>query len=468
MKHDRSALPHDDSALHDEFSVTNHDGRSIARGGSPSARLTVSQTARLMLAWFCVAVSFACATTPLPSPAASDVPRLEAAFRTDSTSTSTRIQLAAAYRAAGDAARAVTLLEPMVARTPADPVPVLYLGLAYEDLDRIADARRLYESFLVIAPPSASRRRVERRVALLGELELRAAARQAVAGESATTDRTPAPRSVGVFPFLVTGLDATLRPLGRAFAEMLTTDLAQTDRLRVLERAALQHLANELELAESGYVDPATAARAGRMLSAANIVQGRLDGGQPDLAVRALVIGTTARDSAGRGLQWGGGVARLFEIEKNVAFGVYAQLGIQLTTAERERINRRQTENVQALIAFGFGLEAKDAGRWAEAASHFARAAQLDPSFTRARELETEVQTYQAAGTTLDLAETAARDFDLRLSTFQRERMTIDVLIDIVPVSVARDPTVEVLGTEGLERGGIDIIIRRPSGSVVR
>ena len=409
-----------------------------------------------------------CATTGLPAPAASDVPRLEAAFRTDSTSTATRVQLAAAYRAAGEAGRAVGLLEPMVGQAPADPVPVLYLGLAYEDLGRISDARRLYTAFLAMAPPSSSRRQVERRVDLLGELELRAAARDAVMGESRAADRTPAPRTVGVFPFLVAGLDSALRPLGRAFAEMLTTDLAQTDRLRVLERAALQHLVTEIELAESGYVDPATAARAGRMLSAAHIVQGRLEGGQPDLSVRALVVGTTARDSAGRGLQWGGGLARLFEIEKNVAFGVYAQLGVQLTPAERERINRRQTENVQAMLAFGFGLEAKDAGRWAEAASHFARAAQFDPSFTQARELHDQVQRYQSAGTTLDVAETAAADFDLRLTTWQRERMTIDVLIEIVPAALARDPIVEVLGTEGLERGGIDIIIRRPAGSVGR
>jgi hypothetical protein len=194
----------------------------------------------------------------------------------------------------------------------------------------------------------------------------------------------------------------------------------------------------------------------------------RIDGGTSDLNVRALVVGTAARDSTGRSLEEQGALARLFDIEKNVALAIYARLGVQLTPAERERVNRRQTENVQALLAFGFGLEAKDAGRWAEAASHFAQAAQLDPSFTRASELSEQAERFRAAGTTLEVADAAATEFDLGLTTFQRERMTLEVLLGVLPPALERDPTVEVLGTEGLDRGGLDIIIRRPVGSVVR
>ena len=60
---------------------------------------------------------------------------------------------------------------------------------------------------------------------------------------------------------------------------------------------------------------------------------------------------------------------------------IYQRMGIELTPAEREAVLHRPTENLDALLAFGLGLEAQDAGRFQEAATHFAEAARLDPGF---------------------------------------------------------------------------------------
>ena len=427
--------------------------------GFPSPRRVPATPLALLLAG-------ACATPGVRTPLATDVPRLEAALRADS-ATSTRLQLAAAYREAGESARAIGLLEPLAAVQPADPVVALFLGLSYEDVGRIEESRRLYEACLEASLPAALRSRIERRLEALGPLELRAAARAAVAGEQAAAMRAPMPRTVGVFPFLIAARDTTLRPLGRALAELLSTDLAQTDRLRVLERVQVQALVDEIRLAQSGLVDAATAARAGRMLSAAHIVQGRVAGATDALSVEALVVQTTTpRDSAGSALRQQGALARVLDLEKEIALAIYSRLGIQLTVAERARVNQRPTENVQALLAFGYGLEAQDAGRYVEATAQFRRAAQLDPGFGRARELQARMEGFAAAGVTRDVARLATSQFDLRLSPWQRQRLTPDGLEALLPPLLVRDVTVELLGTEGLERSGLEIIIRRPGGSL--
>src|SRR5690606_20054840 len=110
----------------------------------------------------------------------------------------------------------------------------------------------------------------------------------------------PVPATVAIFPFLVQMRDSTFRPLGRAMAEMLVTDLSQTDRLRVLERLRVQALADEMSLVEEGLIDPATAARGGRMLGAARVVQGSIAGSEAALQLDAAVVGV---ESAGLDVQ---------------------------------------------------------------------------------------------------------------------------------------------------------------------
>lgn len=70
-------------------------------------------------------------------------------------------------------------------------------------------------------------------------------------------------------------------PEGELVAERLTTRLARTGEFQVIERSRLETALKELNLAASGVIDEATAARAGRVLGAEAVVTGtltRLDG----------------------------------------------------------------------------------------------------------------------------------------------------------------------------------------------
>jgi len=427
-----------------------------------------SLTARLRLArpgpgplGLLLALTASCAPAFAPraplTPA--EIPAVEARLAQDPGDMAARLELADAYRGAGRADAAVALLQPVV---ETEPAATYFLALVREDQGQYAEARRLYQEYLGRGADPEVRRQVRDRLVLLGRLELQEAARYALSREQQLASTPPAADVVGVFPFLTVTQDEQLRPLGTALAELLTTDLAQTTRLRVVERAQVQALLDELKLAESGRVDTTTAARSGRLMGAGRIVQGRVEGSETSVALQAAVLQVPRAAAAANPLREQDQLARIFDLEKQLALGIYDRLGIQLTEAERQRVLRQQTTSVQALLAFGFGLEAQDAGNYQEAAQHFARAVQLDPRFRLAAgKLEqAETQAGTVALTPPALTRLGFIEFDA-----VRRTNAFRMLDEFVPNPAVRDPAAEVLGIEGATRHGtIEIVISRPGG----
>jgi hypothetical protein len=71
----------------------------------------------------------------------------------------------------------------------------------------------------------------------------------------------------------------------------------------------------------------------------------------------------------------------LFDMEKRVVFQLLERLGITLTPAERQAINERPTQDIQAFLLYSRGLEARDRGDFRAAAAAFQAAVQRDPGF---------------------------------------------------------------------------------------
>ena len=406
-----------------------------------------------LIANVCAQPYRAAPTPPTPQ----DIPALEAALSHDSSSIAVRLRLAEANRRAGKAGVAVALLDPVAGK---DPTAAFYLGVIAEDQGRFTDARRRYADYVARGTDDRLRDLARRRLALLDRLELDRVVRTALANERQLAARAPEPHTVGVFPFLTVTTDPQLEPLGTALAELLTTDLAQTDRVRVLERVQVQKLLDEMALAASARVDPATAARSGRLLGAGTLVQGRVEGANGALALQALVVRVPAPRAAAAPLDERDALPRIFDLEKRLALGIYDRMGIQLTAAERQRVTRQATTNVQALLALGVGLEAQDAGRYEQAASYFARAVQLDPSFEIAKAHLDQARALQiaAATPTSALAELALLPVGLSAP--------VDLfrgVEQLVPDPGTRDAAAEALGAEGVgRRGTAEIVIRRP------
>ncbi|HYJ80991.1 MAG TPA: CsgG/HfaB family protein, partial [Longimicrobiaceae bacterium] len=345
------------------------------------------------------------------------------------------------------------LLERTAANAPRDGRVLLLLGLTYEDLARFDDARRLYGQYAAAGGSDELRAQVAGRLAVIERVELRRAAADALAREATLSAGDPSPRSVAVFPFMYTGDDPRLAPLGRALAEMLATDLAQTSRITVLERARVQALLDEIGLAQGGLVEPSSGVRAGRLLSAGTVVQGRIGGGGDAVRLEALVVGAGQGDAAAADpIAQEAALRGLLDAEKALALGIYARMGVELTAAERERVGKRLTENVQALLVFGAALQASDGGDFRRAAELFRQAAEMDGTFDAARERAAAAEA--AAATTAQVA----------AALFGPGPLPALEVGDVARLPLGRDPTSEALGSEGLSRprATIEIILRRP------
>jgi len=354
-----------------------------------------------LFGFLAVALTLSCLRAARPgavSPA--DVAALEAQQARHPADPLQNLRLAQAYYAAGRFADARRTAARTLELQPANDEARVYLGLSYEGLAQFDSARATYTRLLAARPSEAVRRLLAGRLAMMTRAELVWAARQAIARESLLAQTPPSPNTIAVMPFQYVGSDSAIRPLERGLAALVVTDLSRVGQLRVVERARLQALLDELGLAHSDRLDPATGARSGRLVRAAEVVQGQFSSG-PDsrLRIDASVVRAADAEVAATGSN-ADKLQALFDIEKGVVFQLLDRLGITLTPGERTAISERPTHDVTAFLLYSRGLEAADRGDFAAAAASFSAAAARDPGFAAPSQQAAASQAAQTAAAT--------------------------------------------------------------------
>lgn len=291
-----------------------------------------------------------------------------------------------AFYQAGAYDRSREVLLAALALRPQSFAAAVQLGLAAEALGRYDEAFAAYRRAQAVKVSRADRRNVEERMAALTRTRLAADARQAIASEPALATTPPVPNSIAVLPWTYFGSNPELKPLERGMAHLVVTDLAKVSRLTLLERERVQALSDELALSAAGRVDPATAARSGRLLRAAEVLQGSIrETGADAIRLDADVVNTTTADIRASGSA-SDRLEQLLAMEKSLVLDLLGRLGLALTPAEQRAIAERPTADLQAFLAFSRGLEAEDRGNFSEAARLFQQAATQDPGFGAARD----------------------------------------------------------------------------------
>jgi TolB-like protein/cytochrome c-type biogenesis protein CcmH/NrfG len=292
-------------------------------------------------------------------------------------------RLGVAYFRANRYQDARTAFDTALARDPQNGIAAVYLGMTTEALGDFTAARAAYERYIAVARSRELRGAAQQRLRLVGKRELEYQARQALAQEATLSQQAPEANTIAVMPFSYSGSNREIMPLTRGLAQLVVTDLAKSRQVRVLERERMQAILDEMRLSEEGRADPQAAVRGGRLLRAARVVQGALADRDGQLRVDAAVVDvSTAGVAASAGDQ--AALDQLFDLEKRVVFSIFENLGIQLTDAERQAINQRPTQSIQAFLAYSQGLEAEDRGDFAAAQAAFSQATQLDPAFQAA------------------------------------------------------------------------------------
>jgi TolB-like protein len=286
--------------------------------------------------------------------------------------------------AAGRCDTAVVVARAGQLLAPADALGPLVVGGCQEKDGRYDLAFVTYTDFAAQHPQARGIAAVRAKAQLALRTQAEQTARQALAGESTLTSLPPEPSTLAVLPVTISG-DSTFQPLSRGLAELITSDLALVRSLRLLERVQIGALLDELKLGETQRGDPSTAARVGRLLRAERMVQG-IASITPDGPVRLSASVVRGDGTVRSGAQASGTFKQLLDIEKQLVFSLAAQLGIELTEAERQRILRQGPRNLAAFLAYSEGLDALDRGDYRAAAAAFSASARADPSFQAAQQ----------------------------------------------------------------------------------
>ena len=344
-----------------------------------------------------IAAVVACGCATAISGSANDIARLEQVRASSPNSEPAQRALGVAYFKGGRFADARAALQRASSMAPGDGVAALYLGLTAEAQNDVPAARAAYESYLRIGRTRGVKNQIAERLSVIARNENEAAAKQAIAQEQRLSSVAGSPRTVGVMPFVFSGSDTSLRPLERGFAELVATDLSRSAQITVVERDRLQALLAEMRIsqaADSGSV------RLGRILQAGRLVGGNiLQLGTDQLRADAFLLNVQTAATQGTAATDQQPIDQLFTLEKNVVLRLFADMGVTLTTAERNAIEQRPTRSLAAFLAYSHGLEAQDGARFDEAARFYDNAFRLDPGFRGAQQRGQEMKNIVAGST---------------------------------------------------------------------
>jgi len=279
-----------------------------------------------------------------------------------------------------------------------------------------------------------------------------------------------------VMPFDNAG-GAEFEALGVGLQSMVTTDLARARGVTVVERARLQDLLAEMELGQSGLVDPATAARAGRLVQATHVVVGSF-----------TVVGDRMRLDARAAEVASGGVTfeasktgereAFFELEAAMVTELLAKVGAEVSARDRFAIGRH-TADFDVFTTFSQGVALFDAGRYAEARRTLEDASRRDPAFELAAVTLADIRKVQeraeAKARAARIAE-AEEAFVVHQQAAAREAAVVSELS-----SIARDPSrtwqerttanlllVTALGWGHINHGGFSTLRRSADAFALR
>jgi TolB-like protein len=265
------------------------------------------------------------------------------------------------------------------------------------DLDGAIAAWRRYAQQAPATLPRA--RQLRGHLTLLQREAARRFVVQATAREAAPgllrTDRL----HVAVLPFATVSPPAAAAaasapaapPAGfnRALVAMIAVDLARVPSITVLEREKVDLLTAELRLSASTLVEPATAARPGRLLGAGTVVGGSVfnapgPSGPGSGRYRvASAVGDVPRGRLLGQAEVEGLQSEFFVLQKRIVHGILDLLDIRERPAAVDVLHTRSWE---AYARFARGLQLLAEDRFAEAREAFGAALGFDAGFALADE----------------------------------------------------------------------------------
>lgn len=204
------------------------------------------------------------------------------------------------------------------------------------------------------------------------------AADSSAAQPAATVNKGPT--TVAVLEFENSSKKEDMEPLRKGLRDMMMTDLSQVSAIRMVERGRLQELLQEMKLAEGQFIDPATAAKLGKGLSASAVLTGSYLALGDNIRIDARLVKVETGEVM-MAEQVAGSQSDFFTLQKVLAEKMVERLEVKATPQEQLALRRPQTANFEAFTAYSRGVLALENGDKSEARKELASAVQQDASF---------------------------------------------------------------------------------------
>ena len=288
--------------------------------------------------------------------------------------------------------------------------------------------------------------------------------------------------TVAVMPFR--DLTGAGRYVGEAIRETVTADLRVISALRVVERSSLDKILAEQHLQVQQELDPATAAKIGKLLGASLIVLGAYQKLTPQVRLTARFVKVETSEVVGAA-KVDGSVHEFLRLQDRVTSALLKSAGFTVHAKQvLERADKRpDLQSLKTLELYGQAVSASNDG---EKQAYLQLAVSEDKNFSYAvhdlAELETRMRKYQVQqdalvlrevqvlreklATTTDRAQISALTMDLlpRLMRLRRYYTLVKearAFLDGLPAGSPITPTVEMAATMLI---GAELILRDYDG----
>ena len=183
-----------------------------------------------------------------------------------------------------------------------------------------------------------------------------------------------------------------LEPLTKGMTDMFITEFAQLENLKVVERAQLEKLLNEMALGQSGLLDESSAQQVGKMLGAQYLVFGsfmNLYKGQFRIDVRIVQVetGLTIRAEQETGKK-----KDFYKLVKKLSAKIIKNLKFKVSKSDIANLTKVENSSLDAALFYSRGLDYEDAGDINNAKKMYQKALKKNPKYNSAKKRLTELE----------------------------------------------------------------------------
>ena len=266
-------------------------------------------------------------------------------------------------------------------------------------------------------------------------------------GPKATQSASAAPISLAIMPFYNASADTSLDWLSSSFADMLTSDIGQSNQVHLVSPDRLHQILQDLRISGRSQVDVATIRRLAEFANADTVIFGQFAKAGDQIRIDTTIL-DLAHDSRITLKTDVPNEKELLGSVDKLAGDIRDRLAVNPDTLRelKAHVQRPSTTSIEALRAYNNGLQLARQGNKLEALKQFEAATNDDPSFALA--FSKLGETYSDLGHD-DLAEKASRravELSDNLPTQEK------YLIDASQARITKDTPKAIAAYEGLAK----------------